>query len=43
VFNSWRSFPALARGAYEARWPIQWLLVWDKQRIGTGMRWLRPR
>lgn len=43
VFNSWRSFPALARGAWEARWPIQSLLVWDKQSIGTGMRGLRPR
>ncbi len=43
VFNSWRSFPALARGAREARWPIQSLLVWDKQSIGTGLRGLRPR
>jgi DNA modification methylase len=43
VFNSWRSFPALARGAWEARWPIQSLLVWDKQSIGTGLRGLRPR
>src|SRR6266702_1854465 len=30
VFNSWRSYPALARGAYEACWPVQSLLVWDK-------------
>jgi len=43
VFNSWRSFPALARGAWEARWPIESLLVWDKQAVGTGMRGLRPR
>ncbi|HZD70341.1 MAG TPA: site-specific DNA-methyltransferase [Actinomycetes bacterium] len=44
VFNSWRSFPALARGAYEARWAIQSLLVWDKQHIGpAGLRGLRPR
>jgi hypothetical protein len=43
VFNSWRSFPALARGAWEARWPIESLLVWDKQAVGTGTRGLRPR
>jgi DNA modification methylase len=43
VFNSWRSLPALSRAAYEARWPIQSLLVWDKQSIGPGWRGLRPR
>lgn len=43
VFNSWRSFPALSRAAYEARWPIQSLLVWDKQSIGPSWRGLRPR
>ena len=31
VFNSWRSFPILARAAYEANWAITSLLVWDKQ------------
>jgi len=36
VFNSWRSFPVLARAAYEAQWPIASLLVWDKQWIGPG-------
>lgn len=36
VFNSWRSFPTLARAAYEARWPIESLLVWDKEWIGPG-------
>jgi site-specific DNA-methyltransferase (adenine-specific) len=36
VFNSWRSFPVLARAAYEARWPIESLLVWDKCWIGPG-------
>lgn len=43
VFNSWRSFPTLARAAYTARWPIESLLVWDKQWIGPGgSRGLRP-
>lgn len=36
VFNSWRSFPVLARAAYEARWPIESLMVWDKEWIGPG-------
>jgi hypothetical protein len=43
VFNSWRSFPTLARGANEAGWPINSLLVWDKVRMGAGtlrgLRW----
>lgn len=44
VFNSWRSFPVLARGANDARWPITSLLVWDKVRMGAGtLRGLRPR
>jgi DNA modification methylase len=43
VFNSWRSFPILARAAYEVGWGIESLLVWDKQWIGPGgMRGLRP-
>lgn len=43
VFNSWRSFPVLARAAYEAQWPIESLLVWDKECIGPGgQRGLRP-
>jgi len=43
VFNSWRSFPVLARASYEARWPIESLLVWDKVWIGPGgHRGLRP-
>ena len=43
VFNSWRSFPVLARAAYEARWGIESLLVWDKDWIGPGgQRGLRP-
>lgn len=43
VFGSWRSFPVLARSAYEASWPIESLLVWDKEWIGPGgMRGLRP-
>lgn len=36
VCNSWRSFPVLARAAFEARWPIESLLVWDKIGIGPG-------
>jgi site-specific DNA-methyltransferase (adenine-specific) len=44
VFNSWRSFPVLARGATEAGWPITSLLIWDKVRMGAGpLRGLRPR
>lgn len=43
VFNSWRSFPVLARAAYDARWPVESLLVWDKEWIGPGgQRGLRP-
>lgn len=43
VFNSWRSFPVLARAAYEAEWPIESLGIWDKQWIGPGgPRGLRP-
>lgn len=43
VFNSWRSFPVLARGAFEAQWPIESLLVWDKEWIGPGgSKGLRP-
>lgn len=43
VFNSWRSFPVLARAAYEAQWPIESLLIWDKEWIGPGgTRGLRP-
>ncbi len=43
VFNSWRSFPALARAAYETGWPVRSLLVWDKQSVGPSWRGLRPR
>ena len=43
VFNSWRSFPVLARAAYGVRWPVESLLVWDKEWIGPGgQRGLRP-
>jgi site-specific DNA-methyltransferase (adenine-specific) len=43
MFNSWRSLPILARAAFEARWPITSLLVWDKQWIGPGgQQGLRP-
>lgn len=36
MFNSWRSFPVLARAAFEARWAIESLMVWDKEWIGPG-------
>ena len=43
VFNSWRSFPVLAKAAHDV-WPIESLLVWDKMSIGPGgTRGLRPR
>lgn len=43
VCNSWRSLPVLARASYEARWPIESLLIWDKIGIGPGgPRGLRP-
>lgn len=43
VFNSWRSMPVLARASYEACWPIESMLVWDKDWIGPGgPRGLRP-
>jgi len=43
VFNSWRSFPVLARAAYSVSWPIESLMVWDKEWIGPGgPRGLRP-
>lgn len=43
VFNSWRSFPVLARAAYGVQWPIESLLVWDKCWIGPGgTKGLRP-
>lgn len=43
IFNSWRSFPVLARAAYEAQWGVESLLVWDKQWIGPGgSKGLRP-
>lgn len=43
VFNSWRSFPVLARAAYGVRWPITSLMVWDKEWIGPGgTQGLRP-
>ncbi len=43
VFNSWRSFPTLARASFEIGWSITSLLVWDKMWIGPGgSRGLRP-
>lgn len=43
VFNSWRSFPVLARASTSLRWPIESLMVWDKIWLGAGgQRGLRP-
>ena len=43
VFNSWRSFPVLARAATLTGWPVESVLIWDKQWIGRGgQRGLRP-
>lgn len=36
VFNTWRSFPVLARAGFQAGWPIDSLLVWDKGNNGPG-------
>jgi DNA modification methylase len=37
VFNSWRSFPVLARASCDLQWPIESLLVWDKgPEVGMG-------
>ena len=43
VFNSWRSFPTLARAAADLKWRIESLLVWDKDWIAAGgPKGLRP-
>ena len=43
VFNSWRSFPVLAKASSDIQWPIESLLVWNKEWIGAGgSRGLRP-
>lgn len=37
VFNSWRTFPVLARAAWDAQWDVQSLMVWDKgPEVGMG-------
>jgi site-specific DNA-methyltransferase (adenine-specific) len=37
LFNSWRTFPVIARAAWEADWPVVSLLVWDKgPEVGMG-------
>lgn len=36
VHCDWRSYPALAGGAQEARVSLKNLLIWDKQRSGLG-------
>lgn len=36
VFNYWRSFSTLDMAAAQANWPIESLLVWNKNWIGPG-------
>ena len=43
IFNSWRSFPVIAKASFEAGWNIESLMVWDKEWIGPGGTFgLRP-
>ena len=43
VFNNWCGLPVLQKASYEEEWPIESVLVWDKQWIGPGgQRGLRP-
>ncbi|MEW6733131.1 MAG: site-specific DNA-methyltransferase [Acidobacteriota bacterium] len=43
VFNSWRSYPVLARASTELKWGIRSLLVWNKECLVTGSdNGLRP-
>ena len=43
MFNSWRGFPILSKASYGVEWPIESLLVWDKEWIGPGgQKGLRP-
>lgn len=42
-FLNWRSLPTFQKAACDIGWPIESLLVWDKQWIGPGgSRGLRP-
>jgi site-specific DNA-methyltransferase (adenine-specific) len=37
IFNSWRTFPVIAKASWEAQWAISSLLVWDKgPEVGMG-------
>ena len=36
IFNSWRSLPVLIRASFEAAWPVESCLVWDKGVVGLG-------
>lgn len=42
-FLNWRSLPTFQKASCDIRWPIESLLVWDKDWIGPGgTRGLRP-
>ena len=43
VFCNWRGEPIVMKAAYEAGWPINSMLIWDKEWIGPGgTQGLRP-
>lgn len=43
TFMNWRSLPTFQKASCDIRWPIESLLVWDKQWIGPGgQKGLRP-
>ena len=43
TFLNWRSLPTFQKAACDIRWPIESLLVWDKEWIGPGgQKGLRP-
>ena len=42
-FLNWRSLPTFQKASFDAKWPIESLLVWDKDWIGPGgQKGLRP-
>jgi DNA modification methylase len=43
TFLNWRSLPTFQKASCDIRWPIESLLVWDKEWIGPGgQKGLRP-
>jgi len=42
TFLNWRSVVTFQKASCALRWPIESMLVWDKQWIGPGSRGLRP-